>query len=157
MQLKAPLFATNGLNSCSMPAIFEYPHTVLGEEIDDQGHVNNLAYLKWMQSAAVAHSAAQGWPPERYREVRAGWVVRSHRIEYLLPAFASQQIVVHTWVADFRKISSLRKYKITRPSDSAVLAVAETNWVFVSLDHRVPRRVPSELIQAFTVVGDDGP
>jgi acyl-CoA thioester hydrolase len=137
-----------------MPAIFEYMHTVRSDEIDDQGHVNNVAYLGWMQSAAVAHSTAQGWPPERYREVGAGWVVRSHRIEYLLPAFAEQQIVVRTWVADFRKIASLRKYKITRRSDSAVLAIAETNWVFIGLDHRVPRRVPVELIESFTLVGE---
>lgn len=42
-----------------MPVIFEYLHTVRDDEIDPQGHVNNLEYLKWMQTAALAHSAAQ--------------------------------------------------------------------------------------------------
>jgi acyl-CoA thioester hydrolase len=79
-----------------MPAIYLHEHTVLDEEIDGQGHVNNLVYLHWMQSAAVAHSTAQGWPPERYQQAEAGWVVRTHNIEYLVPAFANEQIVVHT-------------------------------------------------------------
>jgi acyl-CoA thioester hydrolase len=135
-----------------MPAVFDFPHTVRAEEIDGQGHVNNLEYLRWMQAAAIAHSTAQGWPPQRYRELRAGWVVRSHHIEYLLPAFAGEELIVRTWVSDFRKISSLRKYEIIRLRDSALLAVAETNWVFFGLEHRVPRRVPDELISAFEVV-----
>ncbi len=45
-----------------MPAIYEHPHTVGSDEIDPQGHANNVAYVQWLQSAAVAHSAAQGWP-----------------------------------------------------------------------------------------------
>ena len=48
------------------------------DEIDGQGHANNVAYVQWMQDAAVAHSAAQGWPGERYVELGCGWVVRSH-------------------------------------------------------------------------------
>lgn len=138
-----------------MPAIYEHSHRVLEDEIDGQGHVNNLAYLKWLLRAAVAHSAVQGWPAARYRELGAGWVVRSHWIEYLQPAFAHQEIVVRTWVSHFKKISSLRKYKIVRPDDNTTLAVAETNWAFVSLQHRVPRRIPAELTNSFVPVPED--
>lgn len=135
-----------------MPAIFYFQHIVTGEEIDGQGHVNNLEYVKWMQRAAVEHSTAQGWSPERYRPIGAGWVVRSHHIEYLQPAFAGDAIVVQTSVADFKKIQSLRKYKIFRPDDNTVLTVAETNWVFVGAERRGPRRIPQELRDSFIVV-----
>ena len=60
--------------------------------------------------------------------------------------------MVYTWVSNFRKIRSLRKYKIVRPRNRAVLAVAETDWAFIGLEHRVPRRVPPEVIDAFIVV-----
>jgi acyl-CoA thioester hydrolase len=85
-----------------MPTIYEFFHTVTADEIDGLGHVNNLEYLKWMQAAAIDHSTAQGWPPERYVEAGAGWVVRTHTIEYLRPAFVGQEIVVRTWVANFK-------------------------------------------------------
>lgn len=135
-----------------MPIIFEYHVTVTEAEIDEQGHVNNVEYVRWMQAAAVAHSAAQGWPAQRYRELGAGWVVRSHKIEYLQAAFLGDEVVVYTWVSNFRKIRSLRKYKIVRRQDQAVLAIAETDWAFIALTHRVPRRLPPELLEAFVLV-----
>ena len=138
-----------------MPAIFEYHHTVSDDEIDGQGHVGNLAYLKWMQAAAVAHSAAQGWPSERYIEIGAGWVVRSHKIEYLQPAFVNEKIVLLTWVATFKKVTSLRKYKFVRLENDAVLARAETNWAFIGFQRHVPRRVPSDVSKAFEIVALD--
>ena len=59
-----------------MPEIYEHLHTVADHEIDALGHANNVAYVEWMQDAALAHSAAQGWPPEAYQSLGAGWVVR---------------------------------------------------------------------------------
>jgi acyl-CoA thioester hydrolase len=138
-----------------MPAIFEYRLHVPESAIDGQGHVSNLEYLRWMLKAAVAHSDAQGWSAERYQQLGAGWVVRSHKIEYLQPAFAGEELVIYTWVADFRKIRSLRKYRAVRVADQALLAVAETDWAFISLEHRVPRRIPPEVAEAFIVVPDD--
>ena len=139
-----------------MPAVFHFPHRVNDDELDAViQHVNNLVYLKWMQSAAVAHSTAQGWPPERYRELGAGWVVRSHNIEYLQPAFSGDEIVVRTWVADLKKVSSLRRYQIVRPSaeKEVVLAVAATDWAFIHFATHQLKRIPPEVANAFEIVG----
>jgi acyl-CoA thioester hydrolase len=135
-----------------MVPIYAHMHVVLPEEIDTLGHVNNLNYLKWMIAAAVGHSAANGWPPERYREIRSAFVVRSHHIEYLQPAFLGEEIRVHTWVASFNKVTCLRKYKAVRMKDSVVLATGETGWAFLGLDPYQPRRIPPELAGAFVLV-----
>lgn len=135
-----------------MPAIFEYRHTVDDREIDALGHANNVAYVDWMQAAAVAHSAAQGWPTDRYQELRLGWVVRSHKIDYLQPAFAGDQIVVRTWVATMKKVTSLRRYQIVRLADEAHLATAETLWAFVNYSTGQPTRIPREIAEAFELV-----
>lgn len=135
-----------------MPAVFEYQHLVSADEIDGLGHVNNVSYVRWMQDAAVAHSRAQGWNAARYGEIGCGWVARRHTIEYLQPAFAGQEIVVQTWVADMKKITSLRKYRITRPADSTVLAVAETNWAFVNVKTALPKRIPTDVVNSFELV-----
>ena len=124
------------------------------KHIDMLGHVNNLAYVKWMQDAAVAHSAAQGWPTQRYLDIGAGWVVRSHAIDYLQPAFENEGVIVRTWVAGFKKIQSVRKYRILRQSDEALLASAQTNWAFIGFEHGVPRRIPQEIISDFIIVDE---
>jgi len=137
-----------------VPAIFEFSHVVMPEEIDGLGHVGNVHYVRWLQEAAIAHSAAQGWPTQRYHDLQAGWVVRSHQIEYLQPAFQGERIVIRTWVANLKKIRSLRRYQIARPSDGTILAVAATDWVFISYDKRIPKRVPDEVRDAFEIVDE---
>ncbi len=137
-----------------MPAIFEYSHCVLPKEIDGLGHVNNIHYIRWIQDAAIAHSAAQGWPMEAYYQIGQGWVVRSHTIEYLVPAFLNDQIIVRTWIADMKRVTSLRRYELIRPGDGKKLAVAATNWAFVKFDTLQPCRVPVEVTNAFELVPD---
>ena len=105
-----------------MPEVFEYRRVVGDDEIDELGHANNVAYVAWLQAAAVAHSTAQGWPGTRYRQLGQGWVVRSHTIEYLQPAFAGDPLVVRTSVATMKKVTSLRRYHILRESDEQLLA-----------------------------------
>ena len=70
-----------------MPAVHARSLQVPAEAIDGNRHVNNLAYLRWMQEVATEHSAAQGWGMHRYFSAGVTWVVRSHFIEYLRPAF----------------------------------------------------------------------
>lgn len=138
-----------------MPRIFTRQITIAQDDIDVQGHVNNLRYLKWMQDVAVAHSAAQGWSMERYVAEQSGWVVRSHTITYKRPAFLGESIVAATWIAGFSPRSSPRRYLFWRPADQAVLAEAETMWVFVNLATGRPMKVPDELKQAFELVEDE--
>ena len=137
-----------------MPAIYEHRHVVRPDEIDEHGHANNVRYVAWMQAAAVAHSSAQGWTPERYRELGCGWVARTHFIEYLAPAFAGDELVIRTWVADFKKVTSTRRYRMLRSTDGAGLATAETNWAFIDIARGTPRRIPPEVGEAFEIVAN---
>jgi acyl-CoA thioester hydrolase len=121
--------------------------------IDANGHVGNLEYLRWMQDAAVAHSDAVGWTTERYRALGGTWVVRGHRIEYRQPAFEGQELVVQTWVTGFGRVQSQRRYRVWRPADRAVLAIGETDWVFLDLAKGRPRSIPEELAASFSAYG----
>ena len=132
---------------------FVYPHTVTDQEIDELGHAGNYHYIRWMQYAAVAHSGANGWPTERYQDFGSVWMVRSHQITYLKPAFEGDSIIVRTWVENMRRVTSLRIYEIKR-QDGEVLARAETNWVFVELEKQIPARIPAALADCFVVVGE---
>ena len=125
------------------------------QAIDVNGHVGNLAYVAWMQDVAIEHSTAAGWPMERYREIGAGWVVRSHFIEYFRPAFAGERLSLHTWVPQFDQRFTPRRYLFVRDADRQVLVQAETRWVFVDTTTGRRRPIPGELIAAFEVVPDD--
>ena len=138
-----------------MRGVFVHSFTVSGESIDVNGHVNNLEYLRWMQEVATMHSAAQGWPLERYLRTKTTWVVRSHSIQYLRPAFAGDSISLLTWIAGFNDRMSPRRYLFWRLSDQKILARAETIWVFVDASTGNPIRIPDDFKSAFEVIGDD--
>jgi acyl-CoA thioester hydrolase len=135
---------------------FDYPHTVADDEIDEQGHANNVVYVAWMQAAAVAHSAALGWTAERYQQLGMGWVARSHTIEYLRPALAGDEIIVQTHVADMKKVTSTRIYRIIRPADGELLAKAETHWAFINYATGKPTRIPAEIAHAYPIAPHGG-
>jgi acyl-CoA thioester hydrolase len=132
--------------------VFQHPHTVSADEIDEQGHANNVVYVGWMQAAAIAHSAALGWTAERYAAMGCGWVARRHTIDYLQPAYAGEQLIVETQVTDMKKVTSTRVYRILRRSDGAVLAKGETNWAFINYATGKPTRIPAEIAEAFPVL-----
>lgn len=138
-----------------MVAFHEHRHEVTPDEIDDLGHAGNFHYIRWLQDAAVAHSTANGWPPERYNELGAGWVVRSHNIVYLRPAFEGDSLTIRTWVADLGRATSLRRYEI-RNQDGEVLAEAGTDWAFTDYTRQRAIRIPPEVAGDFQVVCDPG-
>ena len=128
---------------------------VPAESIDRQGHVSNLAYVAWMQDVAIEHSAAVGWPMDRYLAVGAGWVVRSHFVEYLRPVFAGERLAIHTWLPQFTHRATPRRYLFVREDDALLVVRAETRWVFIDLATGRRRALPDEALAAFEVVPDD--
>ena len=137
-----------------MSAIHIYPIIVSAEAIDANGHANNIEFVRWMQEAAVAHADAAGCTAATLA-AGATWVVRSHQVEYLRPAVKDDRIDVRTWVADFRRAFSRRKYEFLRQSDQTVLARGETNWVFVDVSTGRPRSIPANIASMFELVPDE--
>jgi acyl-CoA thioester hydrolase len=134
-----------------MGKIFHHEFVVPPEVVDTNNHVNNVAYVQWMQDAAVAHSYAVGGTAET-QKVGATWVARSHQIIYLRPAFEGDRIRLLTWVINFRKARSTRKYKFLRLVDETVIATGETEWVFVDVGTGRPRSVPDKVVSCFELV-----
>jgi acyl-CoA thioester hydrolase len=134
-----------------MMKYFEHRLTVTAEDIDDLDHAGNFHYVRWMQEAAIAHSTAVGWPPEKHIEMGLGWVVRSHNITYLKPAFEGDAIVIKTWISNIKPVTSLRHYEI-RNDRGDILAKAETDWAFIIYEKQKPTRIPADVIASFTVV-----
>jgi acyl-CoA thioester hydrolase len=119
---------------------------VADADIDRQGHVNNVAFLRYVQDAAAAHWAAIA--PD---EVRAAftWVVRRHEIEYLRPGSPGDELVVRTWVGEPSGATWERFTEIRRAGEDRPLVTARTVWVLLDAATARPRRVDSGLVACF--------
>lgn len=119
-------------------------------ECDAYGHLNNVNYLRWMQEAAFAASAAVGYDFSRYDEIAHLWLVRETAIEYLAGLAYNDDVQIKTWVSDFRRSHSLRQYEFINMRTAQVAARASTDWVYVNAQTLRPAAIPPEMQHAFS-------
>ena len=142
------------MTSSHTDGVFLHEFMVPEAVIDVNGHANNVAYVRWMINVAVKHFRTLV-SEEQMHELGGSWVVRSHHIEYLRPALPDDLIEASTWIVNFSRVRSLRRYQFVRLSDEVVLAKGETDWVFINSANGRPRSIPEEIKAAFTVIPDD--
>src|SRR6266404_4781923 len=107
-------------------------------DIDEQNHVNNAIYLRWVQDVATAH-----WKSLASAEAQSaiGWVVLRHEIDYKLPASLGDEIILRTWVGHASRLKFERFTEVRRKAcpeqgrkiDMQLLAQACTLWVPVDV------------------------
>jgi acyl-CoA thioester hydrolase len=128
-------------------APFEMIVSVLPGDIDEQNHVNNTVYLRWVQDVATAH-----WRAVATREAQEtiGWVVLRHEIDYKAPAALGDEIVLRTWVGEATRLTFERFTEIGRKSDGQLFSKARTLWCPINAQTGRPVRVPEEVRAKFS-------
>jgi len=125
---------------------YDHPVAVEPGDIDLNGHVNNVVYLRWVQDAAVAHWFAPV-EPELARAAR--WAVVRHEIDYKRPAMPGDALVARTWVGAVTAATCERFCDILRPIGGRVLARARTTWCVIDPETGRPRRIDPKIRAAF--------
>jgi acyl-CoA thioester hydrolase len=131
------------------PNVFSVRTRVEWRDIDSMWHVNNAAYLGYLEEVVTRLCETHGWPMERLLAAGLAIVARQHRIEYRQPAKLGDELEVATWFSDVRRATALRHYSLRRVSDGVLLARAQTRWVWVDLKTRRPIRIPVDFLAAF--------
>ena len=128
-------------------AIFEMTLAAETADIDEQNHVNNTVYLRWVQEVATAH-----WKSLASAEARKaiGWIVLRHEIDYKSAASLGDGIVLRTWVGEASRLKFERFTEVRRKIDNVLLAQARTLWVPVDSQTGKPTRVSVEVREKFS-------
>lgn len=132
---------------------FEYTLIVPPSAIDVMGHVNNVVYLDWVQTAASKHwnqATTTYFKGEDLKEERIGikkmaWVVLDHHISYKAEALEGEELIVRTSVEKMSGVRSERHTTITRKKDQKLLVTAVTNWCLLKMPEGKPMRIPEEI------------
>jgi acyl-CoA thioester hydrolase len=123
---------------------FSHSFTVGPADIDEQGHVNNVAFVRWIQDIAVAHwrYAATAEMIENF-----SWVVVRHEIDYKRPSFVGDAITASTWVGEWTHVTCERFTEIHR--DDEVLVRGRTVWCMIDRCTSKPVKIARDLIGRF--------
>jgi acyl-CoA thioester hydrolase len=150
-----------------LPA-FETYFRVRFHEVDALGHVNNAAYLNYLEQAAIDHATFLGLDLQRLQALGGVFVARRHEIVFIKPTFAGDILRVITWLGEPRAARVDRRYLVFRepssvaevvvagrpvtqssmPARDALVARATTEWVFAN-NQGQPRRIPDEIVRLF--------
>ena len=124
---------------------FLHSFRVDAADIDEQGHVNNVAFVRWIQEVAVAHwrYSANDEQLKTY-----SWVVVRHEIDYKKPAFEGNEITASTWVGDWTHVTCERFTEIHRGDE--LLTKSRTVWCMFDRETTKPTKITSELIERFS-------
>ena len=123
------------------------PVKVQPADIDEQNHVNNTVYLRWVQDIATAH-----WKSLASAEAQSavGWVVLRHEIDYKTPACLGDEVILRTWVGAASRLKFERFTEIRRGIDNELLSQARTLWVPIDVRTGKPTRVSADVRARFS-------
>lgn len=114
-------------------------------DFDENGHVNNVVYVRWIQDIAIAH-----WRARAPAEAQAAWawVLLRHEIDYRRPLLPGEAAAARTWVGERKGPRFVRYVRIDGP-DGEVCAQAASQWCLINAQTRRPARVPDWMVEQF--------
>jgi acyl-CoA thioester hydrolase len=119
------------------------------EDIDELEHVNNSVYLRYADSAAIAHATRIGMNFAAMRAAGNIPVVHEHHIKYHKSAILGDTLEDTTWIATCEGIRSTRCHEMRRVSDGALLVQIKTDWVWLDPTSQRPKRISPLILEAF--------
>lgn len=116
-------------------------------DIDENGHVNNVVYLRWAQDMGTAH-----WRSLAPADAQAtwAWIALRHEIDYRRALLPGETAQARTWVSDAAEGARFDRFIRIDGPDGQMCAQIRTTWVLIEQATGRPRRVPPWMVEMFT-------
>ena len=113
-------------------------------DIDHMGHVNNAAYLKWVQDAVVDY-----WRSVAPPEAVAGhlWVALKHEITYFRPTFLQDNVVAEVIAEKVQGARAMFTTVVRRGEE--VLSEIKSSWCCLDAVTHRPARLARDVVGRF--------
>ncbi|NDJ61640.1 MAG: hypothetical protein GYB67_10980 [Chloroflexi bacterium] len=126
------------------PTPFVMERRVEWRDTDQDGHVNDAAFLNYFVECVIAASAAVGWPVARTLGAGFGFVARRHHMIHHQRAVIGDVLRIESYISNVRRSSARRHYMITRARDNAPIMEGFSIWMFVNMETGRLTRIPED-------------
>jgi acyl-CoA thioester hydrolase len=133
-----------------VPSVYTARVTTRHDEFDCFGRLQPAVYLRYLSRVAVEASTAAGYDGAWYAAAGTAWLVRRSTLTLARPATVGEELEIRTWVEDFRRVRSHRRYEV-HGAGGRLRLEARTDWVYVDAASGRPRRIPEEMEGRFGV------
>jgi acyl-CoA thioester hydrolase len=125
--------------------IFVVELPIRPEDIDANGHVNNVVYVRWLQDAGTAHWMARASAADLSRW---SWVALRHEIDYRHPMLLGDAARARTWVGTPRG-PRFDRFVLIERGDGTICAEGRTEWALVDAKTMRPARIGPDMVKPF--------
>lgn len=126
--------------------VFEMGFEATEAEIDELGHVNNAAWVRWIQDVATAHWVSAATPEQVAAYV---WVVTRHEIDYLRALGPGGRVIARTWVGDAPTGARFDRFIEFVGEDGKPHVRSRTTWAMIDVASGRPARIPQAITERF--------
>ncbi len=132
------------------PDAYMEPLTIRSYEVTRSGYPQPGAILRYLEYLATRASGFHGYTNRWYEEQGSAWLVREMTLllGWLPPMDC--EIVMATWVAEFRRVQAFREYAMWHPASGRMIARARARWAYVQRHTGQPLRVPDSMVALFS-------
>ncbi len=125
---------------------FAMTFTALPEHIDENGHVNNTVWLKWMEDLATAHWLRDAAPDH---VAAYAWFVLRHEIDYRGNVGLGDGVEGVTEIREGPSGARFDRHFTFTDGSGRELVRARTTWAMIDRETRKLMRVPPEVSAPF--------
>jgi YbgC/YbaW family acyl-CoA thioester hydrolase len=118
-------------------------------ELDSFGHVNNAAYLNYLEEARSEFLKQMGLSFHDFARYGVQLVIIEAHVYYKSPARYGDEIEVSATFRDVRPVSAFIDYTLTEIASGRLIATATTKGAFVDASTGRPVRAPEAFRHAF--------
>lgn len=123
--------------------MYSYKDIVRYSDVDKDGVLPLYGIMEYFQNCINLHSKEIGKSYDVMINKKKAWVLISWKIRIDKKLKAYDEIEVGTWAHSFDKMYGGRNYVIL-DSEGNKAAYADTKWILIDLDTRMPMRVEAE-------------
>ncbi|MCR9141786.1 MAG: acyl-CoA thioesterase [bacterium] len=136
------------------PAVFHTRLKVRWNELDANGHVNNMYYQSYFDQARIEAFEQAGLKIDELREQGIGPVIYKAELDYRRELKHPDSITVTTWVAEHRRSRAVLAQQIESDRTGDVVCTARFHGIFMELAAGRPMPFPPELLNGAAALPD---
>jgi acyl-CoA thioester hydrolase len=119
-------------------------------ELDSFGHVNNAAYLNYVEEARSEYLRQMGLSFHDFARLDVQLVIVEAHVKYISPSRYGDEIEIRGIFKEMKAASLVIEYILTEKTTGRLIAEAWTRGAFVDAATGKPTRAPQPFRDAFT-------
>ena len=128
--------------------VFTYNTTSEYSDLNINGLLNNVGFLRIFQEVASLHSASIGYGPSDTKINNCAWIILSWKLKVFLRPEWNKKLKIETYANVDHDMFSYRDFKMYDESNN-LIAIASSKWVIVDYLTKHIKKIPKEVCNEF--------